>query len=329
MKIIAVDDDQISLDLLNECLRQGGYEHVTLRTSPVEALATITETAIAYDCILLDVEMPEKSGIDLCADIRRQTRYRNTPILMITRHMNRTAVEAAFANGATDYITKPFEFFEVLTRIKVAERLVQERQAAIDSYIAVQGIAHQRPANEPSPTTRKPEPIVTEEQFQITGEKLLSLSVFQNYLEQVTRAEDCHINLVAIKVRRIDRIFANTDAVEFIALLKNIADAVLQEFRPAKAFMSHAGNGIFLCAIDNQQDIDPNAIEAAVLSRLKERRLPVAFQSDDRLEIVMGLPLPLTTTPKLNFKRAVKATTARMEQRDMDLINGGLLSVDS
>lgn len=319
MKIIAVDDDKISLDLLNECLSQGGHEHVTLMTSPLEALRMISDTAIAYDCILLDVDMPERSGIQLCADIRSLTRYRNTPILMITRHKDRKAVEQAFAKGATDYITKPFEFFEVLTRIKVAERLVHERQAALDSYIAVQAIAQRSTGSMPSPATRTPDPVLADEQFQITGDKLLSLSVFQNYVEQVTRADDCATSMIAVKIRRIDRIFANTDAVEFTRLLKRVADAVVQQFGPDDVFVTHAGNGVFLCAAEGLAEFDPAVAEAAVQARLD--RGPQAT----RAEIVIGTPLLLTTTPKLNFRRAAKATTARMEQRDLNPADTALL----
>lgn len=327
MKIIAVDDDKVSLDLLDQCLREGGHEHVSLAASADEALRMLDDTAIAYDCILLDIDMPEKNGIELCADIRRMGRYRNAPILMITRRKDRTAIEQAFANGATDYITKPFEFFEVLTRIKVAERLVQERQAAIDSYIAVQSIASTTPAAGPSPTTRKPAPALTEEQFQITSDKLLSLSVFQNYLEQVTRTEDCQTSLIALKVRHIHRIFADTDAAEFVGLLKEIAEAVIDEFTPGKVFLAHAGNGIFLCAVDGLQEFDPAAAETSILGRLEMAALPRARGAREKLEIVVGAPLPLTTTPKLNFKRAAKAATARMEQRDTDLLEETLVPI--
>ncbi len=140
MKILAVDDDGIALNLLQECLTKGGYKYMTLMSSPVGVVKTLEDTAIPYDCILLDVEMPEINGIDLCLEIRQLAGYRNTPILMITKRSDHKSVKRAFENGATDYITKPFEFFEVLTRIKVAEQLVQERQAAIDSYMAVKSI---------------------------------------------------------------------------------------------------------------------------------------------------------------------------------------------
>ncbi len=319
MKIIAVDDDGISLELLNECLTGGGYEHVTLMSSPLKALKAIQNTAIAYDCILLDVEMPEKDGIQLCADIRRLERYRNTPILMITKYKDHAAVEQAFANGATDYITKPFEFFEVLARIRVAGRLIQERQAAIDSYIAVQGLAGERAARTEHSTTWQPESPANAEPLKLASEKLLSLSVFQNYLEQVTRADACKINLMAIKIRNIEQIFASTTAVEFVGFLETTAAVISDEFKPEKAFLTHMGNGIFMCAVRGVYDHASTATEAAILRRLAKQKLPRVCQNEILMEIIIGNPLTLTTTPKLNFKRAVKAATARVDMRDADL----------
>lgn len=229
MKIIAVDDDRIALDLLKLCLTDGGYKKVRFMASSLEALQEIKSATVAYDCILLDVEMPERDGIQLCADIRKLASYRNTPILMITKNKKRAEVERAFANGATDYITKPFEFFEVLTRIRVAQRLVRERQAAIDSYIAVQTLKNQEKdmvrasvirKKVGASIARKPVLAVAEQQLQVTGGNLLSFSIFQNYLERATRDVECEIKLLAMKIGNVDQIFAQTTAEEFLGFLK-------------------------------------------------------------------------------------------------------------
>ncbi|WP_322868098.1 PleD family two-component system response regulator [Aquicoccus sp. G2-2] len=319
MKIIAVDDDEVSLNLLKNCLSEGGYNELTLMSAPDDALKDIKNADTAYDCILLDVEMPGKNGIQLCADIRKIARYRNTPILMITRLKNHVAVKQAFANGATDYITKPYQFFEVLTRIKVAERLVQERQAAIDSYMAVQNIEKSKRMQNKTPLTHLPDPAMAAEQFQVTGDNILSFSVFRNYLEQATRDDDCKINLVAMKVTKADQIFTKTNAADFVSFLRAGADAMRCHFSPEKSFVTHAGNGMFLCATQSLETIDPAASESKIHALLMKYELPSACLSETVPKVVVAEPLLLTTTPKLNFKRAVKAVMARLEQREIDL----------
>src|SRR6056297_3778482 len=179
MKIIAVDDDKVSLELLGECLVQGGYENVDLETSPQAALNKISDTDQTYDCILLDVDVPEMDGIELCSEIRKLDHHKNTPVLMITRYKHRSAVQTAFVKGATDYITKPFEFLEVLTRVRVAERLVKERQAAIDSYIALQNMDIGRHRTVPAPETRRSESVIDIKEIETGDDPVLSPNVFQ------------------------------------------------------------------------------------------------------------------------------------------------------
>lgn len=327
MKIIAVDDDQISLDLLNECLAEGGYEHVTLMMSPMDVLATISETAIAYDCILLDVDMPGKDGIQLCAEIRAHPRYRNTPIIMITKHKDHNSVERAFANGATDYVTKPFEFFEVLTRIRIAGLLVQERQAAIDSYVAIQqGTITTSGSAVPKSNYRKHRG-ADACPSEITSEEIMSLSVFQNYVERATRVEDCEISLTAVRVTHIDEIFENTTALEFVDFLQTVAVAVCREFAPTKIFLTHAGNGLFLCAGHYQGDRSVAEIERAIEDKLRSVPLPDVCSSQVPVGIVVGHPLALKPTAKLNFNRASKAAIARMEQRARPMIDTKISSL--
>ncbi|MCZ4353554.1 response regulator [Roseovarius aestuarii] len=316
MKIMAVDDDVISLDLLSECLGQGGYEHVSLLPSSSGVVQMLMDTAIAYDCILLDVDMPGKNGIDLCSEIRNLPRYRNTPIIMITKHNEHTAIERAFGNGATDYITKPFEFFEVITRIKVAERLVRERQAALDSYIRVKaGSRSERNLKLVSPAT-KARKAKEAEDASITTDEIMSQSVFQNYLEKATQTEDCSIDLIAIKVRKIDGIFAQASPEEFVSFLGNVADAVIREFGAEKTFLTHVGNGTFLCATSVPYTTTIEDMEKSVADRLAAGPLPLVCQNEIRPAVKVGRALTLKTNAKLNFNRASKAAIARLEYHE-------------
>ncbi|MFX0547541.1 response regulator [Roseovarius sp. S1116L3] len=316
MKILAVDDDGIALNLLRECLMQGGYEYVTFMSSPTEVIKTLEGTAIPYDCILLDVEMPEIDGIKLCGEIRKLPRYRNAPILMITKRSDHASIKQAFSNGATDYITKPFEFFEVLSRIKVAEKLVQERQAAIDSYTAIQTSrdrsAHNRIAEAKGQLWRgadaPPE--------SVERESLISLSTLHNYLEQASVSDGCEIDLIAIKVRQISDIFEKTTATEFLSFLELVGNSAIEVLGDNEAFIAHAGNGVFLYASQCGKKFNLPTKEQALADQLSHRSLCVIKNFELKPEVVIGTPLSLTATPKLNFRRAVKAATARMENRE-------------
>jgi len=315
MKILAVDDDLISLNLLGDVLQNEQRHDATLKSSAVEALEALRNEDPPFDCILLDIEMPEMTGIDVCRKIRCIEAYNSAPILMITRYRDQGSISQAFANGATDYIKKPFDAFEVLTRINVAERLVQERQAAIDSYMAVRKILGCKPPRVLSTRTTSVDALYPSKDMQIRLDELLPISVFQNYLEQVAETEGCGVHLFAIRIQKINKIFTSTDAAGFLKFFEAFTCALKTVFGTEGTFLTHAGNGTVLCATTNRSRFVPEAAHMSVLKNL-QRHYPERWIFDLMPEdIVSGRPISLNKAQKLNFKRAVKAALARLDQR--------------
>ena len=319
MKIIAVDDDLVSLNLLSDFLQKERHHDVTLKSSASAALEILQTEDPPFDCILLDIEMPEMNGIEVCREIRRLEAYNSAPILMITRYRDHVSISQAFANGATDYIKKPFDAFEVLTRINVAERLVQERQAAIDSYIAVRNIMGCKPPLASFNHMQDSDALFPSKAMQIRLEGLLPISVFQNYLEQVAETEGCDAHLFAVRIREINRIFASTDAAGFLKFFEAFTWAIKAEFGAEDTFLSHAGNGTILCATTSESRFVTEGAQASIHEKLQSyysQRWNFDLTSED---IVSGRPISLNKTQKLNFKRAVKAALARLDQCSGDM----------
>lgn len=326
MRIIAVDDDEIALDILQECLEGTDQEYLKLETSPIAALREIQSSKIPYDCILLDVEMPAMDGITLCANIRRLDRYRNTPILMITRKHSKEVIEEAFAKGATDFITKPFEFFEVQSRIRVAELLVRERQAALDSYMAAQNSPLAGPSTRPS-NPHMLYAISNEQKFSSNSESMLNLSTFQNYLERIVHTGSVSIDLIALKVRRIHEIFAKSSTEEFLNFLEEVSRTMALHIHESTTFLTHTGNGVFLAAFEHDSNFETDRIRKEILLTMNQLALPKVLCNEVPLDIVVGSPLRLPEASNLNFRRAVKVAIARMEQDEKMLSDTGRLAV--
>ena len=123
MKILAVDDDQHFLDLLVAVLSDAGYRDVFCAGSAEEALTVALSTGADFDCFLLDVAMPEIDGVELCEKLRATTRYRATPIIMITALHQKPLVRECFDAGATDFLNKPLDGLELGARIRMARML--------------------------------------------------------------------------------------------------------------------------------------------------------------------------------------------------------------
>lgn len=127
-----VDDTPANLRLLAELLGNHGYK-ARPAISGARALAAL-ETRLP-DLILLDVMMADMDGYALCAHLKRDARTRDIPVIFVSALDETLDKVRAFAVGGADYITKPFQFEEVLARIEThlnIRRLHQQLQQQND-----------------------------------------------------------------------------------------------------------------------------------------------------------------------------------------------------
>ncbi|MBV6624844.1 MAG: response regulator [Rivularia sp. (in: Bacteria)] len=121
--ILIVDDEPVNLQVLNNHLSLHKYR-VTQASSGKEALS-IVEKGEKIDLILLDIMMPKMSGYKVCAALREKYPAHQLPVVMLTAKNQVTDIVTGFKFGANDYLTKPFNKDELLTRIKSHLKLSQ------------------------------------------------------------------------------------------------------------------------------------------------------------------------------------------------------------
>jgi DNA-binding response OmpR family regulator len=114
-KILLVDDSNTILMMEKFILKNGPYDLVTASNGE-EAVSKASEHI--PDLILLDVIMPKMGGFDACRLIRNNEATRNIPIIMVTTRGEAANVEAGWANGCTDYVTKPINTIELLAKVR-------------------------------------------------------------------------------------------------------------------------------------------------------------------------------------------------------------------
>lgn len=114
IKVLAVDDDPLVLEALNQLLPRWGVHLVTLN-NPADLWDALT--AINPDLLIVDVDMPEISGIELCRVIRSDPLWDGLPILVLSACCDAETLLQLYSVGVDDYVAKPFTEPELTTRI--------------------------------------------------------------------------------------------------------------------------------------------------------------------------------------------------------------------
>ncbi len=118
-KILAIDDEQTILNVVSAYLRQEGYDVHTATDGPSGIRAA---RRLKPDLIVLDVMLPGMDGLELLAQLRRES---DVYIIMLTAKSEETDKVVGLSVGADDYLTKPFSPRELAARVKAALRRIR------------------------------------------------------------------------------------------------------------------------------------------------------------------------------------------------------------
>ena len=127
--IMIVDDNPANLKLLEDLLRRHGYE---MRSFPRGRLALAAADQEPPDLILLDINMPEMNGYEVCERLKASERLSEIPVIFISALNALEDKVKGFRAGGVDYISKPFQFEEVLARVETHLKLPRAQRAERD-----------------------------------------------------------------------------------------------------------------------------------------------------------------------------------------------------
>jgi diguanylate cyclase (GGDEF)-like protein/PAS domain S-box-containing protein len=129
-RILIVDDNEMNRDMLGRRLERNGYD-VRMAENANSLLERIHEEPI--DLLLLDIEMPEISGLDALQILRKFYTPVELPIIMVTAKVQSEDIVKALEMGANDYLTKPVDFPVALARIRTQESYKNAEEALRES----------------------------------------------------------------------------------------------------------------------------------------------------------------------------------------------------
>jgi len=166
MKILVVDDDRMTVTLLEQLLQRNGYCRVLGITDSRNAFDTCTN--FDPDLILLDLIMPEVDGFAVLEALRSDASESFLPIVVLTADITEEAKARALEAGATDFLVKPVSQTEALLRIR---NLLETRRLHVV-------LENQRSALEEAVRERTAELRGTIAELQAVNQRLQTSSVF-------------------------------------------------------------------------------------------------------------------------------------------------------
>jgi len=120
ISILAVDDTPANLQVLSGMLKDRGYK---VRPVPGGKLALLAARRDPPDLILLDINMPEMNGYEVCEHLKADDTLKGIPVIFISALTEQLDKVKAFAMGGVDYLTKPFQMEELHARVETHLKL--------------------------------------------------------------------------------------------------------------------------------------------------------------------------------------------------------------
>lgn len=131
MHIAVVEDNEVLAKSIEQVLKHEGYS-VSRFANGITAYASLSQGSHGYDLIILDVLLPEMNGFDICRSLRKE--HVTTPVLILTSKGALEDTVEGLNTGADDYLKKPFEFDELLARMRA---LVRRKPLLLPEEIAL------------------------------------------------------------------------------------------------------------------------------------------------------------------------------------------------
>ncbi len=138
--ILIVDDTAANLQVLAGMLKERGYK---VRPAPSGKLALLAAGRDPPDLILLDINMPEMNGYEVCERLKADDKLQGIPVIFISALTEQLDKVKAFAFGGVDYITKPFQMEELHARVETHLKL-RRMQIDLEAYSHCLELARER-----------------------------------------------------------------------------------------------------------------------------------------------------------------------------------------
>jgi len=274
IRILAVDDDVYIRELLPKIAAKVGCPNVVLASSGMQAMELIEKSDTPFDCLLLDINMPEMSGIDLCAHVRSMAVYQHTPIIMLTAMTDMDHLERAYLAGASDYVSKPFDIIEFGERLNAAKVPVGARRTGLALEDRDAGVVLVR--------DRAKDWGIVQLAPRAKVAALIEYEALRNYLNRLSGGRLTKAYVMAVV---LDRTSGNATDMEVMGLLTSVAVAIHDVLGVSGYLMSYSAPGEFVLVANGASLPDTNKLEVAIREQVN-RASPDTDNAVEKLAMI-------------------------------------------
>ena len=176
--ILIVDDNPQNLQVLGRLLQERNYQ-IEFATNGLAALDWLGSKT--FDLVLLDINMPEMDGFEVCRRIRSDEKYSKLPVVFLSADNDRESILKGFELGGQDYVTKPFDSRELIVRVKTHISLKDSLEKLEDVNKALEVKVQERT-----------------QQLKVANE---NLEIMNSRLVELDNAKSDFLNLISHEIR--------------------------------------------------------------------------------------------------------------------------------
>ena len=298
MHVLVVDDDHDVCQLLETALVALNKYSVDVCNDAQACIAALSAHEHTFDGIFLDIQMPNTTGIELCKIIRGTPGYRYTPIIMLTAMSEQEFLREAFAAGASDYITKPFDLTDIKfrfsqERMRSYQHMSQRERAAQMGHKGSSGLSDTVPIAH--------------------VDRCITKQAFNNYVVKTSERGDPSAFVKATKIANVFDLYSTVSADHFQAVLTEIAGIMSSQTNGSNDLITYCGNGVFLSLCIGASDLKVEGLAKQVQSHAK---LSFLAGLDCQLGLIVGDEIPLFDADEADAFHALKAAIEAAEQAE-------------
>ncbi|RMF21285.1 MAG: diguanylate cyclase, partial [Cyanobacteria bacterium J083] len=300
-KIVIVDDNLHNLALLQSILLEEGYE---IRKAINGSMALMGIMAAPPDLILLDINMPEMDGYQVCEQLKSQTSTKDIPVIFLTAYDQMEDKVKGFEAGAVDYITKPFQTEEVLIRVKnqLKIRKLQQQLEAKLEQVKQQNLLLEKEIKAKE---------ATQQALNFANQKLQKLATidgltqipnrrrFDDYLQEEWQRNQRYQIPLSLIMCDVDYFKQYNDHYKHRAgdkCLQKIAQALQNSVKRSSDLAARYGGEEFACILGNTDTQGATKVAYRIQQTIKQLQIPHAYsQVSNYVTISMGIATMIPT----------------------------------